>query len=163
MTDLLCCFPNDNHPIRLNSEFKKDLAWWREFSSTWNGVSFFTFPGLESLPAYEVGSDASGTIGYGAFLGSEWFNGHWLSSKLPLSIAYKELFPVVLSAHIWSHLWSRKRILFRVDNEAVVHMLNSRTSKDPNLMHLLRRLLLLAAHQNFTFSLLLIVYNFSAW
>lgn len=152
MIDLLCCFRNDNHPIRLNIEFKKDLAWWKEFSSTWNGVSFFLFPGLEPIPAYEVGSDASGTLGYGAFMQSEWFNGSWLPSQLQLSIAYKELFPVVLSAHIWSHHWSRKRILFRVDNEAVVYILNSRTSKDPNIMHLLRNLLLLAARHHFSFS-----------
>lgn len=28
MIDLLCCFRNDFHPIRLNLEFRKDLAWW---------------------------------------------------------------------------------------------------------------------------------------
>lgn len=152
MINLLCCFRNDTHPIRLNAEFKKDLAWWIEFISTWNGISFFSFPGQTPLPNFQVGSDASGTLGYGAFLGSEWFNGRWLPHQRALSIAYKELFPVVLAAHVWCSDWARKRILFRVDNEAVVHILNSRTSKDPNIMHLMRSLLLLAAHHNFSFS-----------
>lgn len=31
MIDLLSCFRNDSHPIRLNVEFRKDLARWVEF------------------------------------------------------------------------------------------------------------------------------------
>lgn len=31
MIDLFSCFHNDSHPIRLDVEFKKDLAWWVEF------------------------------------------------------------------------------------------------------------------------------------
>ena len=58
-------------------------------------------------------------IGYGAFMDNEWFNGRWSPLQLPLLIAYKELFPVVLAAHVWGPRWSRRRILFPVDNEAV--------------------------------------------
>ena len=77
-------------------------------------------------------------IGYGAFMENEWFNGRWSPLQLPLLITYKELFPVVLAAQVWGPRWSCRRILFHVNNEAVVHILNSRTSKDPNIMHLLR-------------------------
>ena len=42
--------------------------------------------------------------------------------------------------------------LVGVDNEAVVHILNSRTSKDPNIMHLLHSLLKVAACLSFTFA-----------
>jgi len=83
---------------------------------------------------------------------SQWFNGNWLPHQMDLSIAYKELFPVVIAAHIWCTRWCRKRVLFRVDNEAVVYLLNSRTSRDPNIMHLLRSLLLFAARHNFSFA-----------
>ena len=38
------------------------------------------------------------------------------------------------------------------DNDAVVHIVNSRTSKVPCLMQLLRSLLLVAAHYSFTFA-----------
>ena len=41
MTDLLCAFRLDNHPIRLNQEFRRDLTWWRELFQTWDGLSFF--------------------------------------------------------------------------------------------------------------------------
>ena len=31
MIDLLCAFRSPSHPIRLNREFRRDLAWWLEF------------------------------------------------------------------------------------------------------------------------------------
>ena len=30
MIDLLCAFRRDDHPMRLNQEFRLDLAWWQE-------------------------------------------------------------------------------------------------------------------------------------
>ena len=152
MIDLLSCFRNDSHPIHLTVEFRKDLAWWVEFFGQWNGISFFLFPTFEPLPDFSVSSDASGAIGYGGFMDNEWFNGRWSTLQLPLSIAYKELFPVVLAAHVWGPGWSRRRIMFHVDNKAVVHILNSWTSPDPNIMHLLRSLLKVAACFSFTFA-----------
>ena len=152
MINLLRCFRKDDHPIRLNEEFKRDLNWWLDFFSQWNGISFFLLPHLLPPPTVYVGSDASGTRGYGAYLNSDWFNGRWSPKQTFLSIAYKELFPVVVAAHVWGHCWRRHRILFRVDNEAVVAILNSRTSRDPHIMVLLRSLLFAAARFGFTFS-----------
>ena len=152
MIDLLSCFRRWDHPIRLNMEFRRDLQWWQQFVGTWNGVSFWHFPGMRITSDLEVTSDAAGAIGYGAYWGSEWFNGRWSQTQEQLSIAYKELFPIVISAHIWGRQWARKTVLFRSDNEAVVHILNSRTSRDPGIMHILRSLLLAAAQFNFTFT-----------
>ena len=42
--------------------------------------------------------------------------------------------------------------MFHVDNEAVIHILNSRMSPDPNIMHLLISLLKAAASFSFTFA-----------
>ena len=49
-------------------------------------------------------------------------------------------------------MWCKRHVLFRSDNEAVVHILNTRTSKVPSLMQLLRSLLLSAARHSFSFS-----------
>lgn len=111
MINLISCFRNDSHPIRLNGEFKKDLHWWLDFFSQWNGIIFFLFPDLVPPPKFSVGSDASGTIGYGAHMNSEWYNRQWIPHQLCLSIAYKELFPVVLAAELWGVQWSWQRIL----------------------------------------------------
>lgn len=152
MIDLLKLFKRGDHPIRLNVEFRRDLQWWLKFFNQWNGISFFLIPSLVPPPTVCVGSDASGAIGYGAYLGAQWFNGKWLPQQLSLSIAYKELFPVVLAAHVWGYLWERQRVLFKVDNQSVVAILNSRTSRDPDIMALMRSLLFAAARFSFSFS-----------
>ena len=104
MIDLLCCFCQRDHSIRMSAEFHLHLLWWNEF-----------------------------------FV------------KFEQSIAYKELFPVVIAAHVWGLQWFRQHILFRPDNEAV-NMLNSWMSKVSSLMFLLRKLLFHAAQSNFTFT-----------
>ena len=152
MIDLLCCFRTKDHPIRLNREFHLDLQWWVHLLDQWHGVSFWLFPGLAPAADIEVASDAAGSFGFGAYFQGFWFSGQWAPPQLSQSIAYKELFPVVVAAHVWGSQWSRKHVLFRSDNEAVVHMLNSRTSKTPSLMRLLRSLLLSAARYSFSFS-----------
>ena len=152
MIDLLCCFRRRDHPIRLNREFHLDLRWWHQFLADWHGVSFWLFPGLLPEADVEVSSDAAGSLGYGAYLKGQWFAGSWAASQQLQSIAYKELFPIVLAAHVWGHSWVKKHVLFRSDNDAVVHILNTRTSRVPCLMRLLRSLLFSAARHSFSFS-----------
>ena len=152
MIDLLCCFREKDHLICLHSEFHLYLLWWHQFLSQWHGVSFWLFPGLLPTANMEVSSDAVGSLGYGAFLRGFWFVGSWASSRQQQSIAYKELFPVVIAAHVWGLWWCRKHVLFRSDIDAVVHIVNSRTSKVPCLTRLLHSLLLAVARYSFTFS-----------
>jgi len=152
MIDLLCCFCKRDHPIRLNKEFHLALCWWHQFLSQWRGVSFWLFPGLSPEADVEVSSDAAGSFGYRVFLKDCWFAGPWAPSQQQQSIAYKELFPVVIAAHVWGHHWCHKHVLFHSDNDAIVHILNSRMSKVPGLMRLLRSLLFAAACHCFSFS-----------
>ena len=72
--------------------------------------------------------------------------------QMPLSIAYKELFVIVLAASLWGHQWSAKRVKFCSDNTAVVEVLWSSTSRDSNLKVLLRHFSLLAARHSFAFT-----------
>ena len=152
MIDLLCCFRSRNHPIRLNSEFQLDVQWWHEFLASWRGVSFWLFPGMSAPTDVEVTSDAAGSLGFGAYFNTEWFSSAWVPSQADQSIAYKELFPVVVASYVWGSQWFRRHVLFRSDNEAVVRILLSRTSKVPCIMRLLRLLLSAAARFNFTFT-----------
>ena len=151
MVDLLGCFRKKDHPISLNKEFHHDLQWWHQFLVDWHGVNFRLFPGNTPTADVEDSSDAAGSPGFGAYLEGMWFTGSWMPSQRQQSIAYKELFPVVVSAHVWGHLWCRWHVLFRSD-DSVVHILNARTSKVPCLMHSLRSLLLAAACHSFSFS-----------
>ena len=123
MINLLSAFQRDNHPIRLNREFHFDLSWRHEFFISWDGLSYLLSPTWASLPDFSVSSDAAGALGYGVISGHDWFVGKWSTAQQPLSIAYKELFPVVVAASLWGHRWATKRLEFCSDNMAVVSVL----------------------------------------
>ena len=54
-----------------------------------------------------------------------------------------ELIPVVLPLYLWSDILQAKKILFHIDNLALVSIINKRTSKDKQIMKLVRPLVLL--------------------
>ncbi len=140
MINLMSGFRNPDHPIRLNAAFRLDLQWWIDFAEEWNGTKFFLLPGLIPLAHLWVTSDAAGSIGYGAVYHKQWFNHVWLPAQRPLSIVYKEFFPVVVAAHLWGVRLANRRVCFQLDNASVVYILNSRTSRDNHIMALLRSL-----------------------
>ena len=127
--------------IRIPRACQLDLQWWSDFLPSWNGVYFFDLPEWAPLPDFELSSDASGKQGYGVFNNGAWFYQRWLPSQQQLGMAYKELYPIVVACHIWGPSWSHKRIKFWCDNQSVVHILASGTSKDDTIMHLVRSLL----------------------
>ena len=123
MINLLSAFQRDDHPLRLNLEFHLDLSWRREFFISWDGLSYLLSPTWASLPDFSVSSDTAGALGYGVISGHDWFVGKWSTAQQPLSIAYKELFPVVMAASLWGHRCATKRLEFCSDNMAVVSIL----------------------------------------
>ena len=68
-----------------------------------------------------------------------------------VSIAAKELVPVVVAAAVWGHQWERRCVCFKSDNSAVVSVLQHRSAHDPLLSHLLRCLAFYAALFHFHF------------
>ena len=109
-------------------------------------------PHWAPLSDFQISSDASGTLGYGAIFMSHWFSGSWLATQLHLSIAYKQLLPIVIAASLLGNLWVSRRVEFQSDNTSVVEMLRTGTSRDQDLMVLLWYLLLMAARHSFTFT-----------
>ncbi len=130
--------------LRLNTGFRADLAWWREFTQEWNGTSFISTPA--HYPAAEITSDASGSWGCGAWYGESWFQIQWDSRSQDLPIACKELIPIVVACATWGKAWRGSRVICHCDNQVVVACLRSRTSKHAGLMHLLRCLVFIEAH-----------------
>ena len=55
----------------------------------------------------------------------------------------RHCFPLVVSAAVWGSSWHGSRVSFLSDNQAVVHVLSSRSAKDPALAHLMRCLFFL--------------------
>ena len=150
MIDLLHCAhhpPRRDVPIRLNTAFRSDLAWWQLFVSRWNGISFLPTP--SHLPVVEMATDASGSWGCGAWHQTAWFQIRWDSRSCDLPIMVKELIPIVLACATWGHRWSDHQVRCHCDNQAVVACLRSRTSKQKGVMHLLRSLVFVEAHFHF--------------
>ena len=129
LIDLTMGIVKPHFHIRLGQEARLDLAAWSMFLENFNGTSLLFNDQWLSSEKLELFTDASG-LGYAAVLMGQWFQGHWPPSWLYLNIAIKELFPIVLALHLWPNILVDKRLLVLCDNEAVVYVINSQTSKD---------------------------------
>ena len=131
-----------NHHITLTKEGRKDLKAWPIFVNSFNGKQLLLKQRWITSEAINFFTDAAGSCGFGAVFQSHWFFNQWPADLLPFGIAWKELFPIVLALEIWGPDLKNKCITLHSDNEAVVHMLNKQTSKDTDIMHLVRRFVL---------------------
>ena len=96
---------NPSSFIRLGKEFHKDLDMWAHFLASWNGVNLFLPPFSPCYDFVSLVTDASGSVGHGAFFHPHWFNGKWLphqklGSSPDISIAWQELFPIYLACAV---------------------------------------------------------------
>ena len=140
--------------ITLSSEALKDIKWWQHLLSDWNGKSFLLYNDYTLSTDLGLCTDASGTIGWGAFFGDElrWIQGKWEPDQADKSITYKELYALATACATWGSNWARMRILIHCDNQAVVDCIKSGTSHSPAVMTLLRALFLVCAKGGFTIS-----------
>jgi len=87
---------------------------------------------------------ASGSIGFGGILSSQLFNGKWRAhqqlGQSGISIAWQELFALVVAFHLWGPTLSNKPILFLSDFQSAVEIVNSKRSRIPWVMDLVRHL-----------------------
>ena len=146
---LLSHAKRSHHYIRLNAEFKSDIAWWKVFASQWNGTAIIIPSGQ---PDITITSDASGSWGCGAWCGNRWFQLEWNELLKDKNISVKELIPILVAVVLWGPQWQGKRIVSHCDNAAVVSILNSRYSRDKDLMQILRCLFFLEAQLQFQLS-----------
>ena len=137
--------------VRLNVEARSDILWWHTFIEHWNGLSMMQ-QARKGNPDIILTSDASGSWGCGAFSDAGWFQQCWSSNTCEYHITAKELIPIVIAMAVWGCSWTNKSILCRCDNEAVVSILNTGTSKDPTVMGLMRCLHFIAAKFNLLIS-----------
>ena len=123
--------------IFLNREFRADLAWWQILAWSWNGIGFLGC--YDQNPGHELISDASGTWGCSAWCGTNWFQYPWSEDAQHLNIATKEaeLFPIVMATAVWGHRWQNSCITSYCNHSVVVAVVNTRSSRDKHLMHLL--------------------------
>ena len=129
-----------DHWVHLNQAAQADLTWWHTFLQAWNGTSIMP----PTTPPLVVVSDASGSWGCGAAHENLWFQLQWPEAWAEVSIAPKELVPIVVAATLWGPYWAGQHVRFLCDNIAVVAVVNKGAARDPTLSHLLRILAFVA-------------------
>ena len=142
--------------VKLDEHCFEDLLMWRKFLQDWNGVSLFYEKDFTTNFDMQLFSDAS-LIGFGSIFGTQWLYSTW-PTQLPaiadgdLSMAFRELYPIVAAAIVWGKYWKTKRILFMCDNQATVRIIQKARSRCLAIMRLMRTLTWTAAVNNFHFS-----------
>ena len=130
---------------------------WLNFLNHWNRVSLFLGGDVLSSPDLQLFTDASGSHEYGGYLNGEWFQAPWLPQHLlnptmGIRIDWQELFAIYIACYLWGPSRSGKPICMWCDNLPVVYIINSKRSKSPRIMHLVRAITILTLEHNFSFT-----------
>ena len=142
------------HYVNITRAFKEDLQVWKIFLKEFNGDVFWLPSEYEDTYELATYSDASGSIGFGATFKTHWVQGRWKQTVVldpKYNIEFQELLPIVLSCEVWGSEMANKRLLFHCDNQPVVDIINKKSSSDPEVMVLVRRLVLICLKSNIMF------------
>lgn len=148
LIDLTKKVTRPSHRITLNKDSRKDIQAWLLFVEHFNGKSILLQHKWLTDKALHLYTDASGNLGFGAMFQTRWFFGSWPRELKDHHITFKELLPIVMALEVWGLELSNKCIVIHSDNNAVVHIINIQSSKDPHIMILVRRLVLTCMQRN---------------
>ena len=135
-----------HHRVTLNAESKADIQWWLDFLPDWNGVSTIQEEPVTSV-SLSLSTDASG-VGFGAVYGKFWFSAEWPEDMAHHHINVKELFAIVADVYTWGQTWHDRQVLFFTDNLSITQVWLTGSSRDRNIMCLVRFLFLFSARLN---------------
>ena len=140
---------NLHHTISLTNQAKLDILWWQKCIITHNGVTMF--PRHWALSEAVLTSTDASDIAVSAIYGKKWayemFVGDkkWLKS---MSIAYRELYAVLLCVSTFGEDLRNKMVAMYIDNQGMMASINSGKSKNPQIMSLIRSLYYLTTKYN---------------
>ena len=138
------------HHIKIDQEFKQDLRVWVYFLLNQSHVArpFVDTLGPEitsvQLRFYTDASKAK-SKGFGCVFGCHWTFGIWENNfidQMDPSIAFLELFALVMAIFVWAAELKDIRIRIFCDNQSVISMVNNLTSGCKQCMKLIRLLTL---------------------
>ncbi|VDI51238.1 Hypothetical predicted protein [Mytilus galloprovincialis] len=123
LIDLTIGVKKSFHRIRMTKSVQQDLNTWQNFLRNFNGKSLILSDRWLTSDQLHLFTDASGTLGYGALFGAQWFLGKWDTKWQKQNIAFLELYPIVLAVEIWGHQIKNQCIYFHTDNIALVSVI----------------------------------------
>jgi hypothetical protein len=145
-----------HHKVRVTQAMKADLQVWISFLRDYNGVTVISNNFWVSDTKLQLFTDSAGGPlgGFGIYFTGSWAHARWphawTTSDIIRDMTFLELFPVYVALLLWSESLSNKRILFHIDNMAVVSIINNPTSKSKRVMLLVRKIVLITLKHNIT-------------
>lgn len=145
-----------HHKVRVNMEMKADLQVWLSFLEDYNGVTVISNNCWVADTNLQLFTDSAGGPlgGFGIYFAGSWAHSRWplawTRSHIIRDMTFLELFPVYVALCLWPKSLADKRILFHIDNMAVVHIINNSTSKSKHVMQLVRKIVFITLKYNIT-------------
>ena len=139
------------HHIRLSAGARLDLQMWLHFLMHYNGTTFFRSIQWSTNDNLDLFSDASGW-GIGLYFAGRWSFAQWpRPTRLTQSIQLMEIFPIAVALTIWGHHLVNHKVIFHCDNLAVVEALNQQSSRNKDIMAVIRYIVLTTLRHNIVF------------
>ncbi|KAJ1135276.1 hypothetical protein NDU88_001717 [Pleurodeles waltl] len=131
-----------HHHVPLQVGVREDLRMWVKFLESFNGIPLRVWRDCDW--DVRLFSSAAGSSGFGLYWDGCWCAEQWPSEwkNGGRSIAFLELFPLVVAVCLWGAELRHSRAIFHVDNLAVVQIVNRQTSQEARVLQLMRVLVL---------------------
>jgi hypothetical protein len=133
---------------------REDIKVWLTFLSEYNEITVIIDNAWASNETLELFIDSAGgqNRGFGIYFQRKWtqkcWPKEWEEMGILKDITFLELFPVVAALYIWGYQLKNKKIIFNIDNQSVVHIINQKSSKYVRVMSLVRHLVLSTLQYN---------------
>ena len=138
-----------HHKAWVTKLVREDWEIWKKFLLEFNGRSFFLADYTSTdLHLY---TDAATSGGFGACLNKEWVCGKWHGAWTDRTILALETYAVVVALAIWGEQLSNKHIIFHIDNQALVGILQTGHTQSEEVIPLIRVIYSLGLKYNITF------------
>ncbi|XP_066928822.1 uncharacterized protein [Clytia hemisphaerica] len=147
LIDLSTTVTKLHHHIDIPSSVRLDLEMWSQFLISWNGTSFLPDPPItaESISLF---TDAS-FKGLGVYFQGQWISHAWPFDLNDLThIAVLELFAVFAALSTFGDSLVNQQIIIFTDNESIISVWSSGSSKDTQIMAIIRELFFLTTRLN---------------
>ena len=131
--------------ITVDNNVQRDIAWFQAFMPTFNGLTTYDHMNPECHESIEI--DAC-LVGMGGVWGNKVYTTpipEELQLNSEFNITQYEMMNILVALRVWGHLWRHHRVVFKVDNLAVVMVCNKGYTKCKHLGAMIRNIWLVAA------------------
>ena len=135
-----------DHKCKLNGAVMKDILWWNEFMSQFNGVENCIRVNEAVCAATDACLTGGGAFYNGDFQYVNWINDYPEYSDLPIN--YKEATMAALCMGRWASSWRDRLVFIYTDNKCTVSIINKCSCKSDLVMKILRKNFWIMAQNN---------------